>query len=1192
MKSIQESLIALDRRDILEWLDALKYDDEQEKHISLHLNGTCEWIIRHPSFIDWESDQATDTGARFLWIHGPAGFGKTVLSAWLNRYIRDTLKLPVACCFSSSHAQRIDDFDSIVRTWITQLAQDSIEVLGQCHAARREHSGRRAPRAVIWGLLQQVLQQSPSYMLALDGLDEFPGINDTRPLFLEKLKNAVASTKVRILITSRDEPDIKAQLRASATKLNKQTMLECRLSTDDVKSDLDLYSQAVVAQKFSRHDETYRDGLSAQLAERADGMFLWIKLQQSQLRGTQSRKMVQLIVEAMPHGLDQTYEHNWKSILSLTELDRVRAIDILRWLTFGTRPLTVEELVEALVIEVDDHREVFCGDDLPSDIDDEYINQEIKGLCRSFVDVRDAKEDAPLGTNTVQLAHASVREYLVTVLPVPLISGTSPLQDTRVAAHHAMLASYCLRFLNHAGAWDIGDEGTYRSFTTYAAHYWFIHINRCVVDDQYYDGVSGLLHDFLNSKNPYFTSWYHFCETHRIDGHESNKQQTDGGNDGNQDSDDADRATLNIEPSAIYHACRFNLYPSIDLLLHNEHEDFDAVGGQYGTPLQLACIFGQEPVFERLMRCGADTTVRGGPFRTALNAAALAGHYGMVKSLLRQEGSTAQSRSRILEAVGTAARYGYLEIVELLLGGDAFALSSRESDEEKMKWLSEALYEASSNGYLLIVKSLLDCGANVNHRSQYSASTPLHAAVYKNQCKVVIELVGRGADVAVRDKKGLSPLHLAALSGHMEIAACLISNGADVDMEIDIGPDAGYRALDLALEECHLEVVNLLLDQNAEVDAMVGPIGLRAIHRAAIQGFVDILQRLVQSGADVNAQDKDKYTPLLCAVNRGHYAAALFLLHHGADPNAQHDFGNTPLHTLLDSLDVGDDPNRRALIWLLCDHGADPNILNNIGDTAVISAIRHGFIDTTQSLVLQKSCDINMKNDRDETPLYLAIEYGLEEVIIEFLQRGAGLTAIDRYGMTCLDWIKRLRPRLLESETLRQDISDVGIGGGPVAIRRNAYERTRRITSILQDHHVSDISFYKFCTILLLLDMDHDASLAYQLNHLNRRSHLDDQCGGAICDGCNAPQTGGNPFYKCKMCPNTDFCHGCMTKHEAQPVRKICEDHDFLRVVPFEARILPHQTEALQDWLLGIEERLKAADLKLESDATPEIVPD
>lgn len=1176
MKSIQKTLIAFDRTDILEWLDALKNDDEQEKHISLHLHGTCEWIIRHPSFINWESDQAMDTGAKFFWIHGPAGFGKTVLSAWLNRYIRDTLKLPVACCFSSSHAQRIDDFDSIVRTWVTHLAQNSIEVLDQCQAARRKHSGRRASRAIIWSLLKQVLQQSPSCMLALDGLDEFSDINETRPRFLESLKDAVASTKVRILITSRDEPDIEAQLRTSATKLDKYTMLECRLSQGDVKSDLGLYSQAVVAQKFFRQDETYRDDLSAQLAERADGMFLWIKLQKSQLRGSQSRNTIRRIVDAMPHGLDQTYEHNWKSIQSLAEPDRVRAINILRWLTFGTMPLTVEQLVEALVIEIDEHHEVFCEDDLPSDIDDEYINQEIKGLCRSFIDVRHATEDTHLGMNTVHLAHASVREYLVTVLPVSLMSRTSPLQDSRVAAHHAMLASYCLEFLNHASAWDIRDEGTYRSFTTYAVRSWFIHIQKCLVDHQYYDGVSGLLHDFLCSENVHFRNW-------QIQ-YEMDVKNKDG-NDAVRIFGGIERATLNtIKPSATYYACLFELYPSIDLLLSNKHEDFNAIGGRYGTPLQMACILGKEPVFERLMRCGADTRVRGGPLSTALNAAARAGQYGMVTSLLRQEGPTAQSRSRILEAVKTAVTYGYLEILELLLDGGAFAFSSRESDEEKMKRLSDSLYEASSNGDLLIVKSLLDRGANIDHHSQYFAWTPLHGAVNGSHCDVVTELLERGANVAVRNRTGDTPLHFAASSGNMEIAACLLSHGADVDMEMDVGPRAGYRALEIALYDRHLDVVSLLLDQNAEVEAMAGPKDQQAIHRAAQEGFVDVLQRLVQSGADVNAQDKTKYTPLFYAVNGGHYAAAELLLQHGADPNARDGHGHTPLHSVSYSPDDWDDLNRPALIQLLCDYGADPNILNNFRESAIFLAIRSRCIDTTRSLVLQKSCDLNMKNNRDETPLYLAIEYALEEVIVELLGRGANLTAIDKHGMTCLDWIKRLRPRLLESETIRQNIGDVAIGDALVAIRREAYERTKRIASMLHADQMSATEYYQFCTMLLLLDMDHDASLAYQLNYLHGRSHSDDQGGGALCNECDARQSRENPFYKCKMCPNTDFCHECMSKHEEEPIRSFCEGHDFLKAVPSEARILPDQTEALQDWLLEIEERLKSADLEIKSD--------
>ncbi|KAL9033723.1 MAG: hypothetical protein Q9180_005796, partial [Flavoplaca navasiana] len=335
---------------------------------------------------------------------------------------------------------------------------------------------------------------------------------------------------------------------------------------------------------------------------------------------------------------------------------------------------------------------------------------------------------------------------------------------------------------------------------------------------------------------------------------------------------------------------------------------------------------------------------------------------------------------------------------------------------------------------------------------------------------------------------------------------------------------------------------------------------------------------------------KNKYPPLYYAVCGGHYASAEFLLHHGADPNAQYLLGETALHAASEMQDNGDDQEHRGMIQLLCDYGADPNIPNNFGDTAVFSAIRSRYIDTIHSLIAKDS-DINAKNNRGETPLYLAIEYGLEEVIVDLLRRGANLTATDRYGMTCLDWIKRLRPRILESEALQQRVSDVAIGDNQVTLRRNAYERTKRVAAMVQDDQMYGIECYHLCTALLLLDMDHDASLAYQLNYLHRRSHSDDPGVGAFCDGCEARQTREKPFYKCKMCPDTDFCHGCMTKYEEQPRRSFCEGHDFIRVVPSEARILPDQTEALQDWLLGIEKRLKADDLEVKSDATPVTVP-
>ncbi|KAI4225867.1 MAG: hypothetical protein LQ349_006979 [Xanthoria aureola] len=1166
LKTIHESLIELDQRAILDWLDALKYDDEYEKHISLHLKGTCEWIIRHPLFSDWGSDQTSDTGARFLWIHGPAGFGKTVLSAWLIRYSKETLKLPVACCFSSSHAQRTEDFDSIVRTWITQLAQNSIEVLNQCQTIRREHSGRRASRGVIWSLLKRILSQTPSCILALDGLDEFRDVNETRGLFLEDLKKAVASTRVRILITSRNDPDIEAQLRASATQPKVYTMLECKISTGDVKGDLGLYSQAVVAKRFPKQDETYRDSLSAQLAEKADGMFLWIKLQQSQLRGSQNRKTVQQTVEGMPLGLDQTYERNWKTIEEQPEPDRNRALDILRWLTFGIRPLTVQELVEALITEIDEDSEAFCEDDLPANIDIEYINNEIKGLCRSFIDIRDETGNTPLRMNTVHLAHGSVREYLITILPVPFRAGPYLNQDIRVAAHHAILASHCLRYLNHDGAWDTSEDRKCRSFTTYAVHSCFEHVQKSSVD---HHGVFGLLHKFLRSDNVYFRKW-------QIQYEDNGGGYGDGDDDG--DDDESEATTPQVKPSAMYYACLFSLYPIIDLLLDMEDEDINSVGGPTGTPLQLACVRGTISIFERLMRHGADITVRGGTFGTAINATTFFGDFEMVKSLLEREHSTAGARSRILEAVKTAASGGYLDIVELLLDGGTVALSGPEFDREKLKCLSDSLYAAAGRGHLLVVKLLLERGANIDHHSQFMDETPLHGAVAQDHLEVVVELVERGANLALCDNEGYTPLHVSAFFGYTEIATYLHSHGADLHAKIDPGLDApfnGFNALHLATLRNCLDFVNLLLDRNAEVDMSGGSQGQRAIHIAARAGFAEVLLRLIHGGADVNSQDNYATTPLHCAASKGQNAAAEILLQHGADVNARDEDGATPTHYATFPNDDINDQQRLSMIQLLFDHGADPYISDIYGETPLFDAVRNRHIDIIRYLISKEGYNINAKNTWERTPLHVAILGAPDECLEALLLGGADLSAMDLHGMTCLDWIKRSRPRLLELDILRQQLKDVAIERDITIIRRKAIERTKRIAStLICDLKPSD-TFYQLCTHLLLLDMELDALLAYQLDFPVRNDHP----GSLVyCDGCNNRRTRDDPFYKCKVCRDTDLCDQCMAKYKEQPLLDYCRGHEFLRAIVSEARITLDQPEEVQRWLLEIERKIESAE--------------
>ena len=1231
------------------------------------MEGTCEWVFKHLTYTEWESQAESDAGAKFLWIHGPAGFGKTILSASLIKHFNEMLKLPVAFCFSSSHARRTVDLDGIVRTWITQLAQFSIEVLNVCQTMHRKQGARRASRSDVWKLLREVSAQIPCCILALDGLDEFPIVDGARCRFLAELKQAVASTRVKVVITSRNEVDIASEVSASATRSTKHLMLEIQITKEQVNGDVHLYSQSAVAQKFPKQGESFLQEISTQMAENSGGMFLWIKLQQSQLRGSQNKKTVQRIVQGMPQGLYQTYARDWEGIQELDTPDRNRAIDILRWLTFGYRALTVDEMAEALIIELDTECEAFCADDLPEETDAEYSNNEIKGLCRSLVEIRleDGDPDSP--TNTVHLVHASVREYLITVLPVPNSFVSDRILRTHPTMHHAMLAGYCLRYLDCRHAWEKNGRGGSRSFLAYAVHLWVRHLHD---SEGYHDYPIDIACNFMNSKIPNFVTWRSRFELAALVEPESTNPGP------------------SVNPSAMYYASLFGLIPVMDFLHSNEDEDIDSVGGLLGTALQATCLQGNDIAFDQLMAWGADITIQGGQFNTAINAAAFNGRYRMVKRLLDRDLQTDLLKTQIWEAMRTTAREGHVEVIRLFLESSLVTTEEEEKNLDSSEVLSDSLLIAAGYGHTTIVKLVLEHGADIAARTEFNDTalhvaaifnhvevakiliqegasidctgalgSPMHSAADNGCLDMVIELKERGASLDLRGKAGASPLFRAAFNGFADVVTTLLAHGADVDAQTNLG----HTALYMAIEERHQQVVDILLDHGANVN--IGPEGgWKPLHIAVESGIVDIIPRLIKRGADVDSQsdggrtalhltvifdqkaalgvllrfgakfmpDKDGWTPLMLAVEKLdldlttllfragaeldchpklgatplHIAicsqngeqdqkrldVVKFLLEHGAVCRADVD-GWTPLHlaaefghdvivTLL--LDQGHDVNaqicdgetplwcatfkgKRDIVQQLLDRGADADLVRNDGVSPLYIALEHRDPALVRSL-LASGCDTNLRDSNGDTPLRKAIEHGSDELIEDLLGRGADLSAMDDLGMTCLDWLKRLRP---ESKILTHEHSNADVGPDVTILSHTMCELALRFRHAEKDRK-SDL--YRLFRGLLMLDMEDDAKLAFQAYLLAEDSS---DRTGICCNTCDNVQTREDPFYTCKTCPDSDFCHECMSKHEKQPMLDLCRDHEFLRIVVADAKIRPDQTEAFDEWLLSIQERLQ-----------------
>ena len=102
--------------------------------------------------------------------------------------------------------------------------------------------------------------------------------------------------------------------------------------------------------------------------------------------------------------------------------------------------------------------------------------------------------------------------------------------------------------------------------------------------------------------------------------------------------------------------------------------------------------------------------------------------------------------------------------------------------------------------------------------------------------------------------------------------------------------------------------------------------GFPPLHQAAGDGDVAAVKRLIDGGADVNAQLKDGFAPLHVAAGAGHIGIAVALIKAGADINIKAKNGLVPLH-------VAAVYGQTDVAIVLAKAGADINAKENDGET-------------------------------------------------------------------------------------------------------------------------------------------------------------------------------------------------------------------------------------------------------------------
>ena len=278
-----------------------------------------------------------------------------------------------------------------------------------------------------------------------------------------------------------------------------------------------------------------------------------------------------------------------------------------------------------------------------------------------------------------------------------------------------------------------------------------------------------------------------------------------------------------------------------------------------------------------------------------------------------------------------------------------------------------------------------------------------------------------------RNGFGHIPLHLAAWEGYENIVQLLLDANANVDAcSESCDSERTYASLHLASWRGHIGVVRLLLQKSADVTAVTLPDEETSLHIAARCGYLEIISVLLAAGADINALNVRRSTPVHRAVLCKDMGVLRMLIDHGPNLNIRDSRGFTPLHLAVYRINVD------ATVILLEAH-ADLMALDDLGYTVLHVAAKatQGRLDWEASddnslkeivkALLRFGASVRAE-DSGETPFLAALLAGNVDVVEILLEAAASGHRFKAKDKQLIEFIQR-RPAAITLETVIRHFS-------------------------------------------------------------------------------------------------------------------------------------------------------------------------
>ncbi|KAH8820739.1 ankyrin repeat-containing domain protein [Xylogone sp. PMI_703] len=289
-----------------------------------------------------------------------------------------------------------------------------------------------------------------------------------------------------------------------------------------------------------------------------------------------------------------------------------------------------------------------------------------------------------------------------------------------------------------------------------------------------------------------------------------------------------------------------------------------------------------------------------------------------------------------------------------------------------------ALHAAATQGYVDIMRTLLDFGANPNATIP-NGMTPLMNAVLKSKENSVKVLLEYACNLDAVDEDEDSVMHIEQLP--VSTVKLLIQRGVDIELR----DKRGHTALCVAVRSNNVPLVEFLLEKKAKINVPGSPLNLAVKLSNRI-----LFDLLVEKGGDINmVADGISGTPLQTALYKLAWSDTPEI-NEMADYLVDHPSVDVNIHCgyMGSAINMAMLCGTFAHCKRLVERGADVLWTDNYGR----QTIHYASLKTLDhfQLLLNAGADLKIKDKLGQSPLHLAVSSGKLDLVQLVISRSRG----------------------------------------------------------------------------------------------------------------------------------------------------------------------------------------------------------